>query len=171
MKYSRVIEVGHTFNLGTKYSAKMQATYLDEKGESKPYIMGCYGIGVSRIVAAAIEQSHDNNGIIWPKQISPYQVIVLPLDVTNEPVRKTGEELYAQLLSQGIDALIDDRDERAGVKFKDADLIGIPVKLIVSTRGLAEGKIEIKLRKTGEVFKLSPAECFRKIEELIKVSA
>ena len=168
MKYSRVIEVGHTFNLGTKYSAKMQATFLDEKGESQPYIMGCYGIGVSRIVAAAIEQSHDPNGIIWPKQISPYQAIVLPLDVTNEPVKNTAEDLYARLKSKGVDVLLDDRDERAGVKFKDADLIGIPVKVIVSTRGLAEGKIEIKLRKTGEVFKLSVEESLSKIEELVK---
>ncbi len=167
MKYSRVIEVGHTFNLGTKYSAKMKATFLDENGESQPYIMGCYGIGVSRIVAAAIEQSHDANGIIWPKQISPYQAIVLPLDVTNEPVKNTAEEVYAQLKSKGIEVLLDDRDERAGVKFKDADLIGIPIKVIISTRGLAEGKIEIKLRKTGEVFKVSVAETLPKIVELI----
>ncbi|MDD5757008.1 MAG: proline--tRNA ligase, partial [bacterium] len=169
MKYSRVIEVGHTFNLGTKYSAKMKATFLDENGESQPYIMGCYGIGVSRIVAAAIEQSHDANGIIWPRQISPYQAIVLPLDVTNEPVKNTAEDLYAQLQSQGIDVLLDDRDERAGVKFKDADLIGIPVKVIISIRGLAEGKIEIKLRQTGEVFKLSVAEAVPKIMELVQV--
>ncbi|MDD5491355.1 MAG: proline--tRNA ligase [bacterium] len=168
MKYSRVIEVGHTFNLGTKYSAKMKATFLDEKGESQPYIMGCYGIGVSRIVAAAIEQSHDANGIIWPKQISPYQVIVLPLDVTNEPVKNTAEDIYAKLKSRGVEVLLDDRDERAGVKFKDADLIGIPVKVVVSTRGLAEGKIEIKLRQTGEVFKLSVEESLRKIMELVK---
>lgn len=167
MQYSRVIEVGHTFNLGTKYSAKMKATFLDEKGETQPYIMGCYGIGVSRIVAAAIEQSHDDNGIIWPRQISPYQVIVLPLDVTNEPVKVCAEELYAALKNKGVEVLLDDRDERAGVKFKDADLIGIPIKVIISTRGLAEDKIEIKLRKTGEVFKLSLAECLSKIEELI----
>lgn len=169
MRYSRVIEVGHTFNLGTKYSAKMQATFLDEKGESQPYIMGCYGIGVSRIVAAAIEQSHDTNGIIWPKQISPYQAIVLPLDVTNEPVKNTAEDLYTRLKSKSVDVLLDDRDERAGVKFKDADLIGIPVKVVVSTRGLAEGKIEIKMRKSGEVFKLSVEESLQKIMDLVKI--
>jgi prolyl-tRNA synthetase len=169
MKYSRVIEVGHTFNLGTKYSAKMKATFLDEKGESKPYIMGCYGIGVSRIVAAAIEQSHDSNGIIWPKQISPYQAIVLPLDVTNEPVKTAAEDLYARLKSKGVEVLLDDRDERAGVKFKDADLIGIPVKVIVSAKTIAESKIELKLRKTGEVFKLSVEESLQKIIDLIKI--
>ncbi len=167
MQYSRVIEVGHMFNLGTKYSAKMKATFLDEKGESKPYIMGCYGIGVSRIVAAAIEQSHDDHGIIWPRQISPYQVIVLPLDVTNELVKVYAEDLYIALKNKGGEVLLDDRDERAGVKFKDADLIGIPIKVIISTMGLAEGTIELKLRKTGEVFKLSVAECLSKIEELI----
>ncbi|MBI5554937.1 MAG: proline--tRNA ligase [Elusimicrobia bacterium] len=167
MQYSRGIEVGHTFNLGTKYSAKMKATFLDEKGESKPYIMGCYGIGVSRIVAAAIEQSHDDHGIIWPRQISPYQVIVLPLDVTNEPVKVGAEDLYTALKNKGVEVLLDDRDERAGVKFKDADLIGIPVKVIISARGLAESRIEIKLRKTGEVFKLNTEEALSKIKELI----
>jgi prolyl-tRNA synthetase len=168
MQYSRVIEVGHTFNLGTKYSAKMKATFLDENGESTPYVMGCYGIGVSRSVAAAIEQSHDDNGIIWPRQISPYQVIVLPLDVTNEPVKVCAEDLYAALKNKGVEVLLDDRDERAGVKFKDADLIGIPLKVIISTRGLAEGQIEIKLRRDGTVFKLPVNEALDKIKELMR---
>ena len=169
MTYTRVIEVGHTFNLGTKYSAVMKATFLDEKGESQPFIMGCYGIGVSRIVAAAIEQSHDQNGIIWPVSIAPYKVVLLPLDVNHDQVKAITEKLYADLRQKGIETLLDDRDERAGVKFKDADLIGIPVKVVISTRNLAENKIEIKLRSQSEAVKVDVAGALDKIIELVKL--
>lgn len=166
LSYSRVIEVGHTFNLGTKYSSVMKAFFLDEKGESKPVIMGCYGIGVSRIVAAAIEQSHDDNGIIWPLSIAPYQVIILPLDVTNDQVKSTAEKLYHDFSEAGWEVLIDDRDERAGSKFKDADLMGIPLKVIISARGLAENKVEIKSRKTAEVTVATTLDCLAQASKL-----
>lgn len=166
--YSRVIEVGHTFNLGTKYSKAMNATFLDEKGESQYLIMGCYGIGVSRIVAASIEQSHDANGIIWPKSISPFQVILLPLDVGNDTVKETTNHIYEILVKNGFEVLLDDRDERAGVKFKDADLLGIPLKAIISSRGLSEGKVEVKMRKDGTTYKFDSSEAAKKIEEIFR---
>lgn len=166
LAYSRVIEVGHTFNLGTKYSRALKATFLDEKGESTDLIMGCYGIGVSRIVAAAIEQSHDGHGIIWHKNISPFQLTVLPLDFGDEQVKRLATRMYEKLVEKGFDVLMDDRDERAGVKFKDADLIGIPVKVIISARGLAEDKVEIKLREDGSMWRVNTAEAINKIEEV-----
>lgn len=166
LAYSRVIEVGHTFNLGTKYSRDLKATFLDEKGESTDLIMGCYGIGVSRIVAAAIEQSHDEYGIIWHKNISPFQLTVLPLDFGDEQVKGVATRLYEELGEKGFEVLMDDRDERAGVKFKDADLIGIPVKVIISARGLADDKVEIKVRKNGAMWKVNTAEAAAKIKEV-----
>ena len=168
MTYTRVIEVGHTFNLGTKYSAAMKATFLDEKGEAQPFIMGCYGIGVSRIVAASIEQSHDANGIIWPLSIAPFKVMLLPLDVSNEQVKVTAEKLHQDLQAQGVTVLLDDRDERAGVKFKDADLLGIPIKVIISTRNMAENKIEIKLRSKNDAIKVDLPETLSKIMAMVK---
>lgn len=167
--YSRVIEVGHTFNLGTKYSKAMNAAFLDENGESKHLIMGCYGIGVSRIVAAAIEQSHDENGIIWYKTISPFHVVMLPLDVENSNVKNAATQIYETLVRNSFEVLLDDRDERAGVKFKDADLLGIPLKVIISTRGLNEGNVEVKVRKDGTVYKVEFAEAAKKIEEIFAV--
>lgn len=146
----RGIEVGHTFKLGTKYSEAMEAVYLDEEGRKRYVIMGCYGIGVGRTMAAAIEQNHDRFGIIWPSSIAPFETIILPLNMDSDRVVDTARTIYKSFLDKGKDALLDDRDERAGVKFKDADLIGIPHQVIVGEKGLSKGIIEIKERATGE---------------------
>ena len=142
---TRGIEVGHIFKLGTKYSKAMSATFLNAEGQEAPYIMGCYGIGIGRTAAAAIEQHHDANGIIWPSALAPFQIIVTVANMSEEPQRLAGEALYKQLLETGKTVLFDDRDERAGVKFKDADLIGIPYRVTVG-KSLAEGTVEIKKR-------------------------
>lgn len=149
--FARGIEVGHVFKLGTKYSKPMKATYLDKSGKEKYMVMGCYGIGIGRTVAASIEQNHDVHGIIWPITIAPYQVIITPVNVNDESIRNIAEKLYESLLEKGLDVIIDDRDERAGVKFNDADLIGIPLRITIGKKALSEGKIEVKIRKSGEV--------------------
>ena len=146
----RGIEVGHVFFLGSKYSRSMGATVLDENGKSVPMEMGCYGIGVTRIMSAAIEQSHDEHGIIWPSSLAPYQVIVLPLNTDDQEVREVGESLYQQLTDVGLEVLLDDRPERPGKKFMDADLIGIPLRITVGKRGLKEGRVEIRRRGASE---------------------
>jgi prolyl-tRNA synthetase len=146
----RGIEVGHVFFLGTKYSDAMKCTYLDEGGTERPMVMGCYGIGVTRTMAAAIEQNHDADGIIWPAAIAPYRVVVLPLQMNVPEVVEAAERLYADLAARGVEVLLDDRDERAGVKFKDADLIGIPLRIAVGGRGLKEGVVELKPRRAKE---------------------
>ncbi|HCM41820.1 MAG TPA: proline--tRNA ligase [Candidatus Omnitrophota bacterium] len=143
------MEIGHIFKLGTRYTEALNCRVSDEKGESKTVIMGCYGIGVNRILAAAIEQNHDENGIKWPEAIAPFDYAVLTLNQSVPEVVKTAEDIYAHLVKQGKEVLYDDRDERAGVKFKDADLIGTPYQIIVGERGLKEGKIEIKSRRDG----------------------
>ncbi|HYA15236.1 MAG TPA: proline--tRNA ligase [Syntrophales bacterium] len=150
-KFARGIEVGHVFKLGIKYSKAMNATFLDKNGKEQYMVMGCYGIGVGRTVAAAIEQNHDENGIIWPIPMAPYHVIITPVNVNDENVKKISEDLYKTLLEKGIEVVLDDRDERAGVKFKDADLIGIPLRITVGQKSLSNGKIEVKLRRSGEV--------------------
>ncbi|SNB45717.1 proline--tRNA ligase [Geobacter sp. DSM 9736] len=147
----RGIEVGHVFKLGMKYSKALKATFLDAEGKEQTIFMGCYGIGVSRTVAACIEQNHDDNGIIFPLPIAPFHCIVSALDPKKDEVRIAAESLYEQLSAAGVEVLLDDRDERPGVKFKDADLIGIPLRLVVGSKNLAEGKVELKDRKTGEV--------------------
>ncbi|MHB0976987.1 MAG: proline--tRNA ligase, partial [Candidatus Aquicultorales bacterium] len=144
------IEAGHIFQLGTKYSQAMNATFVNEEGEAKPYIMGCYGIGVSRMIAAAVEQHSDDAGIIWPVPIAPFEVEIIPVKLDDESVRRTAEELYERLHEKGIDALLDDRSESPGKKFADADLIGIPVQVVVGPRSVKEGKVEIKERATSE---------------------
>ncbi|MBI3129095.1 MAG: proline--tRNA ligase [Candidatus Tectomicrobia bacterium] len=146
----RGIEVGHVFKLGTKYSSALDATYLDEKGETRTIVMGCYGIGIGRTVAAAIEQNHDADGIIWPVPLAPYQVDIIPVNAADAPSREAAERLHRELEGREVDAVLDDRDERAGVKFKDADLIGFPYKLVIGPKGLKEGKAEVKSRRTGE---------------------
>jgi len=151
LTFARGIEVGHVFKLGTKYSKAMKAVYLDRNGKEQVMIMGCYGIGTTRTVAAAIEQYHDDDGIVWPVPIAPFQVIITPVNINEEALAKTAEDLYQALTGRGIDVLLDDRDERAGVKFKDADLIGIPYRVTIGPKKLAEGKVEVKIRKTGEV--------------------
>jgi prolyl-tRNA synthetase len=164
----RGIEVGHVFKLGTKYSKTMHADFLDEKGELKPMIMGCYGIGVSRVVAAAIEQNHDGDGIIFPLPIAPFAVIVLPLDLRNPEVTATAQNIYLELKKTGLDVLIDDRDLRPGFKFKDADLIGVPYRITIGSKGLAEGLVEIRDRATGNVVKVSPADAMKTLAEMLK---
>lgn len=151
LSFTRGIEVGHTFKLGTKYSESMGALFLDENGQKKPAVMGCYGIGVSRVVAAAIEQNHDANGIIWPCALAPYHVAIVPIDVNNSTVMHAADEMYHMLTDAGYAVLFDDRDERAGVKFKDMDLIGIPVRVTFGKRFAEDGMVEIKFRRTGEV--------------------
>lgn len=161
------IEVGNIFKLGTKYSKPMNAVFTDVDGKEKPYVMGCYGIGITRTAAAAIEKYHDENGIIWPVSIAPYNVIVVPVNIKDELQMKVAEEIYEKLLSQGIEAVIDDRDERAGVKFKDADLIGFPYRITVG-KTIQEGLVEFKTRMTGEMVVLTPDAAIDKILELKK---
>ena len=145
--FKRGIETGHVFKLGTKYSAAMHATFLDEKQTAKPMIMGCYGIGISRVVAAAIEQSHDDNGIIWPGPLAPFDVALVAIDYdTNPDVKKHTDEICAALEAKGLSVLVDDRDERPGVKFKDMDLIGLPHRLVISSRTVKDGQCEYKKR-------------------------
>ncbi len=162
------IEVGHIFKLGVKYSESLSATFLNEKGKAKPIIMGCYGIGVNRIMAAVIEQNHDKNGIIWPYLISPYQVTILAIDASYQPAIEYAAFLYDRLHKENVDVLLDDRDERAGVKFKDADLIGIPLQIIIGGKNLQQGMVEIKFRRTGEVIKARKEEALDKIREILK---
>lgn len=150
----RGIEVGHVFFLGTKYSAPMRCQFLDVDGKEKPMIMGCYGIGVTRIAAAAIEQNHDQDGIRWPVPIAPYEVALLSLQANDPQVVAVSDALYAELTKLGIEVLFDDRDERPGVKFKDADLIGLPYRIAVGKKGVAEGVVELKSRRSPEVEKV-----------------
>ena len=164
----RGIEVGHIFKLGTKYSEAMGATYLDAEGREKPLVMGCYGIGVGRTVAAAIEQNHDEDGIIFPMSIAPFHVYLLPVNTNDPEVMGVSERLYEELEGEGVEVLFDDRDERAGVKFKDADLIGIPLRLTVGERNLKEGKVEIRKRRTKETILVGIEETAQRVKELIR---
>ncbi len=161
------IEVGHTFKLGTKYSKAMGATFLDDQGSEKEIVMGCYGIGVGRTVVAAIEQYYDQNGIIFPMPIAPFQVLILPVNIKMAFLRETAEQLYQTLLQNNIEVLYDDREETPGVKFKDADLIGIPLRVTLGEKNLKKGLVEIKKRKTGDVLLVKKEEVFSKVKELI----
>ncbi|MES0338285.1 MAG: proline--tRNA ligase [Candidatus Magnetobacterium sp. LHC-1] len=150
LKIEQVIEIGNIFKLGTKYSAALDAVYLNKDGVEVPIVMGSYGIGPARIAAAAIEQHHDVNGIIWPDSIAPFDVEIIPLNVNDAQTMSVSERLYAELTAKSIEVLLDDRDERAGVKFKDADLLGIPCQIILGPKGLKDGLVEVKRRKTGQ---------------------
>ena len=161
---SRGTEVGHIFKLGTKYSESMGATFIDEDGKAKPFIMGCYGIGVTRTVASIIEQHNDENGIIWPLEVAPYHVSVIPANVKNEEQATKAEEIYNELRRMGVEALLDDRKERAGVKFKDSELMGIPMRITVG-KMIGEGQVEFKLRNGGEVETLSIEEVYNRVRE------
>ena len=161
------IEVGQVFKLGTKYSEKLDATFLDNNGKSRPMFMGCYGIGVTRTVAASIEQNHDENGIIWPVAIAPYEVVIVPANNKSEDVMKAAEGLYNALESSQDEIVFDDRAERAGIKFKDADLIGYPLRVTIGKKWQESGCVEIKLRRTGEVFEVPYENCAEKVEELL----
>lgn len=161
------IEVGQVFKLGTKYSEKLDATFLDNNGKSRPMFMGCYGIGVTRTVAASIEQNHDENGIIWPVAIAPYEVVIVPANNKSEDVMKAAEGLYNALESSQDEIVFDDRAERAGIKFKDADLIGYPLRVTIGKKWQESGCVEIKLRRTGEVFEVPYENCAERVEELL----
>ncbi|MFH1905543.1 MAG: proline--tRNA ligase [bacterium] len=150
IKIKKGIELGHIFKLGTKYSKSMGAGFLDKHGKEKTILMGCYGIGISRIIAAVIEQNNDENGIIWPKSIAPHQVEILPLNVNDKETMQIAKNLYKKFLSEKIEAIIDDRDERPGIKFKDADLIGIPIRITISPQKAKDNIVEIHKRDTGE---------------------
>ncbi|MBW2016059.1 MAG: proline--tRNA ligase [Deltaproteobacteria bacterium] len=150
IRFKRGIEVGHVFKLGTKYSRAMRAVYLDENGQERYIIMGCYGIGVGRTVAAAIEQNHDENGIIFPIPIAPFEVVILPLQMHEPEVAGAAEELYKDLVDREVDVLLDDRDVRGGIKFKDADLLGTPIRVTIGMRNLKNGQVELKLRRESE---------------------
>ncbi|CAM2057310.1 proline--tRNA ligase [Desulfovibrionales bacterium] len=155
MEFTRGIEVGHIFRLGTKYSKAMNAKFLDEQGTEQFMVMGCYGIGISRIMAACIEQNHDAAGILFPPAMAPYDVLILLLNPLDAAVAAKAEELYVTVRDQGFDVLLDDRDERPGIKFKDADLIGSPIQLVIGSKGLAAGIVEVKDRRSGQRFELS----------------
>ena len=167
--FKKGIETGHVFKLGTKYSNAMQATFLDEKQTAKPMIMGCYGIGISRVVAAAIEQSHDANGIIWPAPLSPFDVALVAIDYDSNPeVKKYTDEITAALEDKGISVLVDDRNERPGIKFKDMDLIGLPHRLVISSRTVADKQCEYKARNGGEAVRWNLTDAVGKLTALIK---
>lgn len=167
LKSFRGIEVGHVFYLGTKYSQKMNASYLDTNGKAQPLEMGCYGIGVTRTVQAAIEQSHDKDGIIWPVSIAPFHVHICSLDPTDEAVGGLASSLEKELEAAGIDVLVDDRDERPGVKFKDADLLGMPVRIVIGKKGLDKGEIEVVTRKTKAMDKVAPTAVVARVKEIL----
>ncbi len=162
--HAKGIEVGHVFKLGTKYSESMNAVFLDENQKKQPIIMGCYGIGVSRVMMAVIEQNNDENGMIWPKSIAPFDIHVIPVDVKKAEQLDAATKIYEDLKAVGFEVLLDDRKERAGVKFSDADLIGLPIRVTVG-RGISDGVVEIKVRQTGEVFEVKVTELVSFIKE------
>ncbi|TYR82753.1 proline--tRNA ligase [Priestia megaterium] len=166
IKFAKGIEVGHVFKLGTRYSEAMGATYLDENGRTQPMIMGCYGIGVSRTLAAIAEQYNDEKGLVWPANVSPYQVHLITVNTKNDEQRELGEKLYNSLLDRRFEVLLDDRQERAGVKFADSDLIGIPLRVTVGKRA-SEGIVEVKVRKSGESFEVSVDQLEATLTELL----
>jgi prolyl-tRNA synthetase len=163
----RGIEVGHIFRLGSKYSEAMSCTYTDEAGALQPMVMGCYGLGIGRTVAAAIEQNHDDDGIIWPLPLAPHEVVLLSLDPSDPEVAQVADGLYDRLREKGVDVLYDDREGRPGVKFKDADLIGFPVRVVVGKRSLAEDKVEISTRREREKMFVPTANAIEKTLELL----
>jgi len=171
LQISRGIEVGHIFKLGTKYSEGLGATYLNLEGKEQPLVMGCYGIGVGRTAAAAIEQNHDENGIIFPLAIAPFHILILPVNNKDAEIMKAAEEIYRTLSEKGAEVLLDDRDERPGVKFKDADIIGIPLRLTVGEKNLKHGKVEIKARRSGEVTLVNLKDASERIMTMISAEA
>ena len=169
IKFAEGIEVGHIFKLGTTYSEKMNALYLDEQGKTQPFIMGCYGIGVSRILAAVAEQFQDEKGFVWPKQLAPYDVHLVPVNTKDEAQVQLADELYGLLKSYRYDVLYDDRAERAGVKFADADLIGLPVRVTIGKKA-AEGLVEVKFRESGETFEWAKEEVIDRLNEFFRTN-
>src|SRR3989339_686089 len=164
----RGIEVGHTFKLGLKYSKAIKAEFLDEDGKRKPMVMGCYGIGVTRIIGAAIEQGNDVNGIIWPMAIAPYHVVIIALNYNDEKVKAIADSVYEEFKTAGVEVILDDRDVSAGFKFKDAELVGIPLRVTIGNKAVNDGVFEIKIRKTNEEITLKREEVLSKIKVLIE---
>ncbi len=167
LKVTQGIEVGNIFKLGTKYSKPMNAVYLDKNGKSHPYIMGCYGIGISRTAAAAVEAHNDEHGIKWPISIAPYHVVIVPVNIQDKLQMETAEKMYEELKKAGVEVVLDDRDERAGVKFKDADLIGFPYRVTVG-KTINEGLVEYKTRETGEIETVKPEVAVEHLIEIVK---
>ena len=159
--------VGHIYQLGTNYSAPLDATFQDEDGTPKPYVMGSYGIGISRIMAAAVEQQHDDAGMIWPRQLAPFEVAVIMANADAPAVTEHAERIYGELAELGIEAVLDDREERAGVKFADADLVGYPVQVVVGSRGIDAGTVDLKVRSTGERSQAPLAEASQAVADLL----
>ena len=168
LQMTRGIEVGQVFTLGKKYSEALHATFLDEDGSTKFFERGCYGIGVGRTMAAAIEQNNDADGIIWPRTIAPFEVVVVPVNAKDYNQLDFAKKIYADLIAAGVDVLLDDRKERAGVKFKDCDLIGYPLRVTISPKTLDSGNVEVKVRRTGEFFNFARSECVEKILKLLE---
>lgn len=167
LKFTRGIEIGHIFKLGTKFSVDMGANFLDENGKSKPIIMGSYGIGISRLLSAIIEQHNDDNGIVWPAKLSPYQIHVIPIKYTNDVQKKLSDEVVTLLEDEGYDVMLDDRNERPGVKFADSDLMGFPIRITVGKKA-ADSIVELKLRKTGETIEVNKDELVNSVKILLK---
>ncbi len=161
------IELGHIFQLGTKYSQSLEALFLDEDGQLKPIIMGCYGIGVSRLIAAVIERNYDDKGILWPREVAPFDVEILPLQMEDPQVQTVAQDLAQVLEARGLKVLVDDRSESPGRKFHDADLIGLPYRIVIGTRGLKEGMLEIKERRSGEVLKVRKEDAASKFMDVL----
>ncbi len=170
LEFARGIEVGQVFNLGTVYSEKLKATFLGENGKEQPMVMGCYGIGVTRTMAAAIEQNYDQDGIKWPMPIAPFQVIVVPVNIKDKAVMGAAEKLYSSLIELGVEVIIDDRDERPGVKFKDADLVGYPLRVTVGAKALQDGNVEIKFRQDGKLEFIPVNEAAAYLQSIIQQS-
>jgi prolyl-tRNA synthetase len=170
LKIQRAIEVGHVFKLGTKYSEALKAFFLDESGKQQPAIMGCYGIGVTRTLQAVIEQSHDENGIIWPLSVAPYTVCITPLNVAPESeVMKRAEQIYSELTAKGVDVILDDRNDRPGVKFKDSELVGFPIRIGIGEKSLAKGEVEIKPR-AGALILVKAEAAVSKVLEMLSAA-
>jgi prolyl-tRNA synthetase len=167
LKFIRGIEVGHIFKLGEKYSKPMKATFLDPEGKEKIFVMGCYGIGTGRTVAAAIEQNNDKSGTVWPMSIAPFQVAIVPINVNDERVRQAAEGLEAELEKMGIEVLLDDRNDSPGVKFKDVDLIGVPIRIVIGDKTLAKDSVELKLRREEQKNLIPVAEAATRVKEII----
>jgi len=167
IRFARGIEVGHIFKLGTTYSEAMEANYLDENGRAQNYIMGCYGIGVSRTLAAIAEQFNDENGLAWPNNIAPFDVHGIPLNMKDQDQVGLADELYDLFKTNRYDVLLDDRSERPGVKFKDSDLIGLPIRVTIGKRA-SEGIVEVKVRKTGESFEVEKEKLLPLINQILK---
>ena len=168
LRLNRGIEVGHIFKLGDKYSKAMNACFLDQEGKERFMIMGCYGIGVSRVLAAAIEQNHDDDGIIFPPPIAPFSAIITPVGAKSEPINEVAGEIYEALWKSGLEALLDDRDERPGVKFKDADLLGIPCRITIGQKALSQGNVELRNRRTKETILAPPEHVVSEVRKLIE---